>query len=159
MRYCKFWKGVLEFNVVDTWKFMKAIKILMKVVITIVFMYVILAQINMICIYCQKSGWGSNAAFYTHLFVVIICVLMGVYIWTRGRVFIWQFVKILCYVFIFISLRMQFILAIWTWFNKDEDNHAASVFWAYDVPLLLSLLILIFAGYFIYKLPVKKRDK
>ncbi|WP_018335885.1 hypothetical protein [Butyricimonas synergistica] len=137
---------------------MKAIKILMKVVLIIVFMYVISAQINMICIHCQKFGWGSNVAFYTHLFVVIICILMGVYIWTRRHVFIWQFMKLLCYVCIFISLRMQFILAIWTWFNKSEDNHVSSIFWVYDLPLLLSLFILIFAGYFVYRLPVKKKD-
>lgn len=133
---------------------MKAIKILMKVVLTIVFMYVISAQINMI-----YEHLHIDIVTYTQVIIVITCILISIATWWKFHVFMGQIMKCTCYLLISIALFIQYFVTGWTWLTKDEGNDMVFLFWVYDLPLLLSLFVLIFSYYFIYKLPVKKIDE
>ncbi|WP_018335881.1 hypothetical protein [Butyricimonas synergistica] len=133
---------------------MKAIKILMKVVLTIVFMYVISAQINMI-----YEHLHIDIVTYTQVIIVITCILMFIATWWKFRIYMGQIMKYICYLLISIALFLQYFITGWTCLTRDENDDTVFLFWVYDLPLLLSLFVLIFSYYFIYKLPVKKRDE
>ena len=133
---------------------MKAIKILMKVVLIIVFMYVISAQINMI-----YEHLHIDIVTYTQVIIVITCILMFIATWWKFRIYMGQIMKYICYLLISIALFLQYFITGWTCLTRDENDDTVFLFWVYDLPLLLSLFVLIFSYYFIYKLPVKKRDE
>ena len=133
---------------------MKAIKILMKVVLTIVFMYVISAQINMI-----YEHLHIDIVTYTQVIIVITCILMFIATWWKFRIYMGQIMKYICYLLISIALFLHYFITGWTCLTRDENDDTVFLFRVYDLPLLLSLFVLIFSYYFIYKLPVKKRDE
>lgn len=126
----------------------------MKVVLTIVFMYVISAQINMI-----YEHLHIDIVTYTQVIIVITCILMFIATWWKFRIYMGQIMKYICYLLISIALFLQYFITGWTCLTRDENDDTVFLFWVYDLPLLLSLFVLIFSYYFIYKLPVKKRDE
>lgn len=135
---------------------MKTSKLLIKITLTIIIVYIIIAQVNMIIEYLQRSDSVINIVTCTQVFIMIICFLMFIATWWKFRVFMGQIMKYFCYLLISIFLFIQFFITGWTWLTKEEDDNIIFLYWVYDLPLLLSLLILIFSYYFIYKLPVKK---
>lgn len=138
---------------------MKTIKLLIRIILTIILVYIIMGQINMIYEYSQKYDSVTNIFTYSEGLVVITCILMFIATWWKFRIYMGQIMKYICYLLISIALFLLYFITGWTWLTKDEGNDMIFLFWVYDLPLLLSLFILIFSYYFIYKLPVKKRDE
>jgi hypothetical protein len=138
---------------------MKTIKLLIRIILTIILVYIIMGQINMIYEYSQKYDSVTNIFTYSEGLVVITCILMSIATWWKFRIFMGYIMKCICYLFISIALFIQYFVTGWTCLTRDENDDTVFLFWVYDLPLLLSLFVLIFSYYFIYKLPVKKRDE
>lgn len=137
---------------------MKAIKLLMKIILTVIIIYIVIAQFNMLCEYVQQHEFAINVVTYSQFFVVGICVFLLVAMWNKRCIVIGVIMKCIICLFIAVTWFMQFFIAGWTWFTKTEGDDVVFLFWVYDLPLLLSLLILIFACYFIYRLPIKNKN-
>lgn len=135
---------------------MKTIKLLIKIILTVIISYISIAQINMIYEYLRRTEFDTDFVTFTQIFIVVICILMIIATWWKYYIVMGQIMKYFCYLIISMALFVQFFITGWTWFTKDKGDDIVILFWVYDLPLILSLFVLIFSYYIIFRLPIRK---
>lgn len=122
-----------------------------KTLLTIVCLYVLIAKSYVTFCYLIRHHLDMTIQFVNCL-VLFSCVYLPTIIWEKMHNIKYKAVLILL---LFIAISLQLFYGLFDYFSKDPRTNQIKVLWTFDIPNLLSILIM---GYLIF-LMTKKINK